>query len=232
MSRPAGQDTAPARAAMVDCWNVIGVRGDSSCPELERYIHCRNCPVYSRAAVDLLDAAPAQGYVAYWTRQVAEEKALAQRDTHSVLVFRCRSEWLALPMAVLKEIATLRAIRSIPHRRDGVVLGLANIRGELMVCFSLPRVLGLAEAAGHEPRKHRAASERLLVIQREGSRAVCPVDEVHGVHRFDSHALAALPATVAKASANYTRGVLHWQEKPVGLLDDELLFHTFDRSLA
>ena len=31
-----------------DCWNRIGVRGDRSCPELARVIHCHNCPVFSR----------------------------------------------------------------------------------------------------------------------------------------------------------------------------------------
>ncbi len=36
--------------AIDDCWNRIGVRGDGSCPELKRHIHCRNCPVYSAAA--------------------------------------------------------------------------------------------------------------------------------------------------------------------------------------
>ena len=230
MNRPAESDTAPA-SVIVDCWNTIGVRGDSSCPELEAHIHCRNCPVYSRAAVDLLDAPPPQGYVAHWTREVAEGRELAEHATHSVLVFRCSSEWLALPMAVLKEIATLRAIRSIPHRRDSVVLGLANIRGELMVCFSLPHVLGL-ERAAQAPQQHRASSGRLLVIQREGNRGVCPVDEVHGVYRFHSRDLAPLPASVAGASANYTKGLLTWQKKPVGVLDDELLFHTFNRSLA
>ena len=38
-----------------DCWNKIGVWGNQECPELERVIHCRNCPVYSSAAARLLD---------------------------------------------------------------------------------------------------------------------------------------------------------------------------------
>ena len=39
-------------AAIDDCWNRIGVRGDGSCPELKQYVHCRNCPVYSAGAAD------------------------------------------------------------------------------------------------------------------------------------------------------------------------------------
>jgi chemotaxis-related protein WspD len=232
MRLPAASSPDPVRGVIVDCWNSIGVRGDSSCPELDRHIHCRNCPVYSRAAVDLLDVPPPEGYLAHWTQRVAEVRGAAQRDTHSVLVFRCSSEWLALPMMVLKEIANPRAIHAMPHRRDGAFLGLANIRGQLMACFSLPQVLALGQSAERGPQDRRATGIRFLVIQREGSLAVCPVDEVHGVHRFRPPDLAPLPASVARASAGYTKGLLSWQAKPVGLLDDELLFHTFNRSLA
>ena len=44
-----------AAAMIADCWNKIGVRGDGSCPELEKHIHCRNCPTYTAAASMLLD---------------------------------------------------------------------------------------------------------------------------------------------------------------------------------
>jgi len=214
-----------------DCWNGIGVRGDSSCPDLKQYIHCRNCPVYSAAAVDLLDIDLPADYLTHWTHQAANQDGLAKFGTHSVLVFRIGVEWLALPIAVLKEIVSLRTIHSIPHRRDGVLLGLANIRGELLICFSLGEVLGLGSPADLGREKHRV-SERLLVIQRDGDRAVCPVDEVFGISRFHPRDLMPVPATIAKAAASYTRSVLPWQEKSVGVLDDELLFHTINRNLA
>jgi chemotaxis-related protein WspD len=219
---------APAISA---CWGKIGVRGDSSCPELKQYVGCRNCPVYSAAAVDVLDAELPADYQTHWTQQVARAKTLATLDTHSVVVFRIGVEWFALATTVLKEIVSQRAIRSIPHRRDGVLLGLANIRGELLVCFSLRKVLGLEPAAELKQQKHRA-SERLLVIQNGGNRAVCPVDEVCGIARFHPRDLTSVPATIAKATVSYTRSMLCWQDKSVGLLDDQLLFHIVDRNLA
>jgi chemotaxis-related protein WspD len=170
-------------------------------------------------------------YLTHWAHQATQENGLAKFDTHSVLVFRIGAEWLALPIAVLKEIVSLRAIHSIPHRRDGVLLGLANIRGELLTCFSLSQVLGLEQDADLRREKHRV-SERLLVIQRDGGRAVCPVDEVFGIVRFHAPDLTPVPATIAKATNSYTRSVLPWQEKSVGLLDDQLLFHTIDRNLT
>ena len=65
MISPGSSATNPRRAAgplpngqaveIRACWNEIGVQGNGSCPELRKVIHCRNCPVYSKAGVQLLD---------------------------------------------------------------------------------------------------------------------------------------------------------------------------------
>ena len=226
--------TAPvsSRTVINDCWNKIGVRGDSSCPELKKYIHCRNGPVHSAAAVDLLDTDLPTDYLTRWTSHVAQVKALTEIDTHSVVVFRIGDEWLALPTILFKEIASIGAIHSVPHRQNGVMLGLTNIRGELLVCVSLQELLGLQQSSKHKHDKHRATTERFMVIQREGSRVVCPVDEVHGIWRFHPREQMPVPATLSKAAATYTQALLPWQQKSVGLLDDQLLFYTVDRSIA
>lgn len=208
------------------------MRGDASCPELKKHVHCHNCPVYSAAASQLLDAGLPADYLDRWTRHVAQDKQAAEADTHSVIVFRVEAEWLALPTAVFTEIATLRPIHSIPHRRNGIVLGLANIRGELLACFSLEQILGLEQQAQPRQARQRSLEERLLVLDWEGGRSVCPVDEVYGIQRFHPRLLAPAPATLAKAATPYIRSVLHWQDKSVGLLDAQLLFHTVNRSLA
>lgn len=232
MSTPRASAADAPRMAITDCWNKIGVRGDSSCPELEQYIHCRNCPVYSAAAVHLLDVEPPTGYMARWTEQVAQKNQLTEVATHSVVVFRVGAEWLALPTAVLKEVVSMRPIHSLPHRRSGVVLGLANIRGELLVCFSLQHALGLEPAAEPKREKLGAGAERLLVIERDGNRAVCPVEEVHGIARFHPGEVTPAPTTVAKSSTAHSRSVLTWQQRSVGLLDDQSLLHAVNRSLA
>jgi chemotaxis-related protein WspD len=69
------------REIITDCWNKIGVRGDSSCKELEQAIHCRNCRVYSKAAANLLDGEPPADYIAHWTEQARRPKGLAERAT-------------------------------------------------------------------------------------------------------------------------------------------------------
>lgn len=219
-----------------DCWNRIGVYGDATCPLLTEHVHCRNCPVYSAAAIRVLDRSHAGDAsklaVAEATRIFASEKRGEQRAAQSAFVFRIGGEWLALSMAVVDEVADLRAIHSLPHRRNGVVLGLANVRGELLVCVSLAQLLGIDPAEPAMSRQRRVVQRRLLVLRGPGGRLAFPVDEAHGSERFDESGLQPVPTTVAKAAARYSRAVLPWSGQAVGLLDEELLFHSLNRSLG
>jgi chemotaxis-related protein WspD len=222
----------PVRSAVDDCWNRIGVRGDRSCPELTQYVHCRNCPVYSAGAATLLDAEAPAGYVADRTAHFAAPAVVTTEETRTVAIFRVASEWLALPATVVIEVANLLPIHSLPHRPSGVVLGLASVRGELLVCVSLAQVLGTEPLTASGADRRGKAYRRLLVIRRDGVRVVCPVDEVHGIHRFHPRDLAAVPTTVGKATVTYSTALLAWQGHSVGLLDDQLLFYTLKRSLG
>ena len=93
-------------------------------------------------------------------------------------------------------------------------------------------LLGIAKVQVAKSSHQRLVHERLLVASREGERLVFPVDEIHGIHRFHPEQLGEVPATVAKSTATYTRAMLPWQEKSVGVLDDQLLFYSLNRSLA
>jgi chemotaxis-related protein WspD len=226
-------DTAPRvdRTGVDDCWNRIGVRGDGSCPELTQYVHCRNCPVYSAGAAQLLDAYAPGTYIADRTAHFAEPADAPESDTRSIVIFRVGSEWLALPTSVVVEVANLLPIHSLPHRPNGVVLGLASVRGELLVCVSLGKVIGADPVAAAGDAHRGTTYRRLLVIRREAVRVVCPVDEVFGIHRFHPRELKSVPTTVGKATVTYSTALLPWQGHTVGTLDDQLLFYTLTRSL-
>jgi chemotaxis-related protein WspD len=223
--------SAQADLVIDTCWNRIGVKGDATCQELLKYVHCHNCPVYSRGALALLDRARVHD-LAEATRLFAADKQEQQRGSQSAFLFRVGSEWLGVATAVLDEVADLRAIHSLPHRRSGVVLGLANVRGELLVCVSLSQLLGIEEQPQElQPRERRLALRRLLVVRERGLRLAFPVDEVHGTLRFGEAELKPAPSTVSRATATYSRAVLPWEGRAVGLLDEELLFHSLNRNL-
>lgn len=171
-------------------------------------------------------------YLDEWAAHIAQPKQRTTRGRLSAAVFRVGGEWLALAMSACHEVAAQRPIHTIPHRRNGVVLGLANVRGDLVVCVSLRAVLGVSETPYPGAERRRVTRERLLLLEHDGQRLACPVDDMHGVHRYDSDELKAVPATVAKGVSAYTRAILPWQNKAVGLLDEQLLFYTFQRHLA
>src|SRR5262245_7198591 len=105
------------------CWNEIGVYGKGNCPELQQFIHCRNCPVYSAAGARLLDRALLPEYVGETTEHFSQPKKRTVAGKISTVVFRVREEWLALPTHAFQEVAERRLIHSLPHRREGVVQG-------------------------------------------------------------------------------------------------------------
>jgi chemotaxis-related protein WspD len=216
-----------------DCWNVIGVRGTGTCPELTRHVHCRNCPVYGSAASALLDRELSAPDLQERTARIASPPASKARATESIVIFRVANEWLALPTRAVTEVADARPVHSLPHRRGGAVLGVASVRGELLVCISLARLLGLdAAGAGVEPRVRRTVHPRLLVLRRHETRVLCPADEVDGIHDTDPTERQDVPQTVAKAAGRVSRAVIAWRGRSVGLLDDDLLFQSVQRSLA
>jgi chemotaxis-related protein WspD len=202
-----------------DCWNRIGVRGDRSCPELSGVGHCHNCPVFAAAGRRFLDAPSPDGYLDEWTERLAAPMAEASSDLQSVLIFRMGEEWLALPVAVLVEVTTIRAIHRVPHRA-GLLAGLVNVRGELHLCVRLAQLLGIETAA--EPAEEKG--RRLLVVGHRGERWVFPVDKVDQVHRLPAHELSRLPATVGRSARHLTRGVFAWRGWMVGNLDVDRLF--------
>jgi chemotaxis-related protein WspD len=181
-------------------------------------------------------------------------------DTVSCLVFRIGGEWLGLPTAIFRQVAQLRPIHSLPHRRHRAVLGVVNVRGRLVVCVSLARLFGIeAVQADAGPRGANAnvntsanagsrhavdARElaRLLVVERQAKTGaadsdddgpiVFPVDAVDGVHRFRRADFQPVPATLAHHAASHAQAVVGFKGATVGLLDADRLLDTLNRSLT
>ncbi len=224
--------------ALQDCWNQVGVWGDSTCPRLLEVAHCRNCPVYSSASARLLHGEPPADYLREWTQRVAQPRPAAEAaKTLAVMIFRLGPEWLALPAGIFQEVAEPRAIHSLPHRRGKVLKGLVNIRGELILCVSLGGALRIEETAGvngHNSHDGHPGTvyERLAVVATTGGRLAFPVTEVHGIEAFAPAQLQPIPETLALASTRFTRGILPWKGHRVGCLDEESLFQTLNRSLG
>jgi chemotaxis-related protein WspD len=230
-SRPAvAAGSGPSPEDVFDCWNRIGVSGDGTCAELATVIHCRNCSVYSAAGRKLLEREAPPGYRRYWTKHFSHSQKPPLSNRASAVIFRIGIEWLALATKVFREVAEQRAIHSLPHRRNGFVLGVTNVHGRLVPCVSLARLLHLDKEAG--VKTSSPGCKRLIVVEWQQRVLTFPVNEVHGVEWHDPGQIQAAPATLVGAGSNFTRGLLPWRDRLVGCLDEELLFTALDRSLT
>jgi chemotaxis-related protein WspD len=233
MSRaiPSTQDATKPTQAVVDgiaCWRQIGVFGDRSCPELHKYVHCHNCPVHSAVGLRLLNQALPHGYRRERTDHFGRQHDKRDASSFSAVLFRVGADWLALPTRILQEATEFKTIHSLPHRRAASILGLANVRGELLICISLPHLLGLQN--GRPDPSLSLTYDRLLVVQSGASGLAFPVNEVHGPHRFHDDEIKLLSAKPRTAALGSSQGVLRWQDRIVGMLDSEALLATCQRS--
>jgi chemotaxis-related protein WspD len=216
------------------CWKTIGNFGDKSCPALKAHIRCLNCEVFHSAAATLLNRDAPEGYLETWTERIARPRLPKLADTRSVVIFRIGGEWLALPTSAFNEVVELRPLHTLPHRKDALVRGLVMVRGELLICISLPHLLGVEESASHAVSRQAGQSvyERMLVLSHHGERIVFSVHEVHVGVRYHPDNLKPVPATVAQSAVRYACGVLDWENHNVGVLDAELVFSVLNRLFA
>lgn len=244
----AGSPDAPRPSAAsdrpTDCWREIGVGGDRSCPELTTFIHCRNCPVVADAAAVFFDRPPPSGYLDEWRELLQMPVDEADSDSLSLLVFRLADEWFALTAEVLAEVTPLRTAHKIPHRSNTVLVGMVNVRGQLLLCGSLHGLLGLRQSAsdsrqrrpahgisgrpGEPDREPLRTPGRLLVAThtegRSTRRWAFAVDEVAGVQRIARADLREVPSTLGKPGQRYSDALFSWQSRRVSLLDVKQLF--------
>jgi chemotaxis-related protein WspD len=102
-----------------------------------------------------------------------------------------------------------------------------NIRGQLHLCVSLHGVLGIEPDKVSDNSDVPSGSRRLLVLEHRGERWVFPADEVQGVERIARDQLRKVPGTLANPAHHFSQAVFPWQERHVGLLDEERVLATF-----
>jgi len=225
---------APTSPELTDaCWRSIGTRGDRTCPKLKEYLLCMNCPVYHDKAQALLERLPAHlddDPNANPDAEHAELLSDVAGDRFNVLVFRLEGEWLALPTRTLDEVSEPRGIHPVPHRRRGALLGLVNVRGVLIPCVSLARLLSLPADTGD--RSGLVNRARMLIIKDGARQIAVPVDAVEGIHSIRRQAVAPAPATLSAGTQSVATGVADCGKHRAGMIDPERLQQALAGAIA
>ncbi len=159
------------------------------------------------------DALP-DALLEHWTQRYAEPPtpAAIAADAAFVIV-RVGPERFAVPMQVLDEVASVAAGIALPHV-SALVLGLANVRGELLPLLDTGVLLGVA--AGY---RLGAANRTLVVRDQRGRRAGLPVDAVESVEALDAETFRSQGAAPAGSGPVRRVGVGEHQGRALTLID-------------
>ncbi len=148
------------------------------------------------------------------------------------LLFRIGAEAAALPAQALRRVTPVARPSPIPHRTTGVLRGVCNIRGELVLCADLHRLLGLParDAAPHPDLS--TDLRRMVVMGPADDSWAFEVDALLGVESADPGVFRAAPATVGYSIADFTIGVTDIGGRCVTVLNGERVLAGFKASLA
>jgi purine-binding chemotaxis protein CheW len=122
-------------------------------------------------------------------------------------------ESFALPVAQVLEVAEVGALAPVPGAPPSV-LGVRNLRGQVLPVIDLATVLGTARAQ---------EAETLVVTEEAGRRAGFAIDEVTDV--------AELQGPVQETDSPYLSGSALVQGDLIGIVDVERVFAAVERGV-
>ena len=214
----------------VCCWRHIGVSGDATCKKLESVIHCRNCKVFTATGRLLLDREPPPEYQNEWADILKEGREKLDKRGHLMLIFRIGNEWLMIPVKILKLITESRKPHRIPHR-GGILEGIVNVDGQLLLLISLGRLLNISDTLSDTGCDKYKCFERMIVMEKNGLTWGFSVNEILEITRVDPETFKELPITVAHAPTRHVKATVFIDGKHVAVIDEDLLFDALNRSL-
>jgi purine-binding chemotaxis protein CheW len=128
--------------------------------------------------------------------------------------FRVGDENFALPVGQVLEVAELGPVAPVPGAPPSV-LGVRNLRGQVLPVIDLAAVLGTA---------HATPAEKLVITEEGGRRAGLAIDQVTDV--------AELPGLSQETDSAFLSGSTLVQGELVGVVDIEGVFAAVERGAA
>lgn len=209
-----------AGAPLNDCWNRIGTWGKETprCERLADLAHCSNCDIYRGAGRVLLQRPPPRGYLEEWREFLAAKPAGGSPSGRFFVLFELRAQLYALPTSALQQVADASPIRALPHNRSAALLGVVNVRGDVLPCVDLS---ALIEPLAPPAQRTAVAYRRLLVSRPGNARWVFPVEQVVGLQRLEREQLSAVVSP--DAVETLVEGKVVWEQREVQVVSAEAL---------
>lgn len=155
------------------------------------------------------------------TESANQSEILLEAGTNEfeVLAFRLHDAWYGVNVAKVREVIRWVRPHESPHQHPSV-LGMFNLRGQVLGVVDLKKHLGLGETDPNDP------STRIIVTEFNGIRSGFAVDDVEQIHRISwkqvrpAPTLDGLDGEQAQSVSSCT-GIVELQERLILMLDFE-----------
>lgn len=128
------------------------------------------------------------------------------------VVFKVGQEEYGLDILIVNAIETYSGVVPVPNAPD-YILGMLNLRGEVIPVFSLRIKFGLPEA--------KLPQEQLIITRTKDMVVGYKVDAVCGIEEFSAKEINEVPLIVRSDKTKYAKNVTNKGGKMIILLDHE-----------
>ena len=152
---------------------------------------------------------------------------MQKRKSFLVATFKIGDTWLGIPIVAVKEILTEIPVTPV-HRLESYVVGLINVRGQVVTVLDLAEKLGIKGAV--EDKYHflilRTNQELAnLTVEVMGETIDDPVafrvGAIGDVIEINDKILSPPPPNLAQIDRAYLKGVAKLEDRLLGILDLE-----------
>lgn len=140
-----------------------------------------------------------------------ESEAESIHDMLAILLFRMGVEWYAVKVADVREIYQEYTLTSIPCVPD-FVLGVVNIRGEILSVTDLSKMMRLGAVSSTE------VQPPAIVIKNSECVTAIVIDEIGDIAEIPLEQVEPPISVIDKAQGEFIAGSIHIEEKMIGLI--------------
>lgn len=129
------------------------------------------------------------------------------------VIFKLGEEEYGMDISKINAIEKYTGVVPVPNA-PSYILGILNLRGDVVPVYSLRKKFGMPEAA-------RDDKTQLLVTKQDGMLVGYKVDSVSEIVELQEEELQEVPLIVRNSETSYAKGVANTSERMVLLLDNE-----------
>lgn len=146
----------------------------------------------------------------------ADAAPACSSDSLKFVCFDLGGQKFAIPIAEVREVVLPAKITPVVHTPP-FVLGIINLRGEIVVVLDVGLFFGLEQVA-------LTPGSRIIVVEREGLVAGLMVARVEKVKELAPETLGPPPITLDSIRSSYIQGVCQMADHPLVVLSLDAVF--------